>query len=154
MKNVFLCLVLIFIPCFSFAEVLPLTFGANVGTNMENEDGYAFVVGAYADYEIFKDFKAGLQFTYSSDFNNIYALDPVAYAKWYTPLKFAMFTPYVKGNLGLTFITLDGYSVMNALFGADVGVSVKLSNFLIEPYLTFGYPYFWGFGVSAGYSLK
>lgn len=159
MKRIFL--ILIFITGgFLFAEGLPISFGGNLGADMSNPMGYAFNVGIHGDYGILKDLKLGLQqeFGFAPSFFNS---DTSVYTKWYTPFDFSFpgfyIIPFVKGNIGVSYLKYKEMYTTAFLIGAEAGISMdfqtSVPGLYVEPYLRFGYPYFWGFGIAAGYSL-
>lgn len=136
------------------SEVLPLSFGTHIGTNMETPQGYTLNLGLQGSYEIFNNFNTGLQFDYSVDFKNSFAFDATVFAKYILPFKFSIVEPFVKCNLGYALIRFKDMNANAMALGLETGVSIPVSKFSFEPYLRFGYPYFWGAGICVQYSLK
>lgn len=136
------------------SEVLPLSFGTHIGTNMETPQGYALNLGLQGSYEIFNNFNTGLQFDSSMDFKNSFAFEATVFAKYILPFKFSIVEPFVKCNLGYALVRFKDINANAMALGLETGVSIPVSKFSFEPYLRFGYPYFWGAGVCFQYSLK
>lgn len=142
-----------------FAEGIPLSFGGNLGADMSTPMGYAFNMGFHGDYEFLPDLKVGIQqeFSFASSFFNS---NTSAYAKWYTPFDFSFpgfyIIPFIKGNIGVSYLKYKEMYTTAFLIGAEAGIKLDFESvpgLYVEPFLKFGYPYFWGFGVAAGYSL-
>ena len=125
--------------------------GLQMGTNMEQSDGYTFVLGLFADTAIVPDvllIGSQMDWTFS---HSGYTANPSFYLQWLMPLHVGnVMTPYLKGNLGMFTLHENNQTTDGLLAGLEAGLSFKFNKFYLEPGFQFGYPYMWGAVVRAG----
>ena len=136
------------------AEKKGIRAGLQIGTNMEQSDGYTFILGIQTDTALIPDtLLLGTQMDWTFSHSG-YTANPSMYLEWLTPLHVAnVMTPYLKGNLGMYTLHENDETKDGMLAGLEAGLSFDLGPVYLEPGFLFGYPYMWGCTLRAGLSF-
>ena len=103
--------------------------GAQLGTNMESADGYAFVGGVHADSLVFPNagILIGMQMDFTAASKN-YSANSSWYFEWLI-MNDAVVSPFVKANLGMYVLYDDdvaGPHQAGAYFALSAGANISL----------------------------
>ena len=130
--------------------------GLNAGVEMNMNSGnhpqmsdmpaLAFGIHAGGEFNLNRMFSEGINLSVS--LSDIYAFEAAGFFRWYFYKKL-----FAQADMGL-WTGNKGEGIM-ILGGGSLGLRIPLpSNFYIEPYARFGYPFLVGGGVTAGYLFK
>ena len=156
MKRVLLICLTILLGSLAFSEGI-FRAGAQLGTNMEAADGYAFVGGVHADALVFPNagILAGTQMDFTAG-SGTYSSNSSVYFEWLVMNDQAI-SPFLKTNLGMYVLYDDdvaGPHQAGFYFAFGAGVNIELTErFYLAPAVSFGVPFLWSPTLSAGVKL-
>ncbi len=124
--------------------------GLDLGMNMEQSDGYTFVLGFHTDTALVPEtLLLGTQMDWTFSHSG-YTANPSMYLEWLMPIHAGVMTPFLKGNLGMFTLHENDETQDGVLAGIEAGLSFDLGKFYLEPGVQFGYPYMWGLCLRTG----
>ncbi|MDR2470625.1 MAG: hypothetical protein LBD09_00770, partial [Treponema sp.] len=135
-------------------EKRSVSLGLLLEANANTRHGYGLAGGLMGDYGITDRLAAGLKADAGSDFYDVSSLEFLAFGRYYF-LQFKTPAP-VFAQLGAGMITLfeEDRRVSSILADGSVGIRFPFNKFYAEPYLRFGWPHGFGFGLAAGYRFS
>jgi outer membrane protein OmpA-like peptidoglycan-associated protein len=119
--------------------------------NANTRRGYGLAGGLAADYGITGRIAAGLKADFGSDFYDVSSFEAQAFGRYYffdAPPSFSLFA---QAGAGLVMLFEGDRMVPSVLGDGALGVRFPVKNFYAEPYIRFGWPAGFGFGLAAGY---
>jgi len=126
--------------------------GAGAEVNANTREGAAIGGALSFGIDFGKQFAAGLRVIFSHDTESIFTVEPLAFFRYYLPLKIQGF--FVQAEMGTSVFLEDDKSYPAFSIGAAAGWRYKFTDmFYIEPYARAGYPFIWGAGLTAGLLL-
>jgi hypothetical protein len=135
------------------AQESKMALGLGPEWNMNSRFNFAGGGVLGFDYSFLPNLAAGLNFTVSSNFNNITVLEPAVFFRWYFLGKDRM-RFFVQADTGAFFILEDGgLSPLFPLFDGGLRAGIRIlmgERFYVEPYGRGGYPFAFGVGVMVG----
>ena len=131
-----------------------ISAGLLMEANANTRHGYGLAGGLIGDYGITGRIAAGLKADVGSDFYDVSSLEFLAFGRYYF-LQFKTPAP-VFAQLGAGMITLfeEDRRVSSVLADGSVGIRFPFNKFYAEPYIRFGWPHGFGFGIAAGYRFS
>ena len=149
-KTLFLVL---FLACFFsvFAQEKKMSAGAGFEWDMNSRHNFGFGALLAFDYKLPRFISLGCALGGSSNFSNMYVIEPVfVFRAYLKENEFKGF--YFQNDLGISIIFEDGQDVwVRPLVGAGAGYRFHLgSSFYIEPYGRLGFPFAFGVGLIGG----
>ena len=139
------------------ATIYKSSLGFIVEANKNSLSHVSPAAGISFDYSITRRFSLGVKALLSYDAlekdNTIYAIEPLAFARWYvvSPTGEPSAGLFVEGEGGAELLLVNSEFKTSASAGVALGFRIPLGNFYFEPVLRGGYPYMFGAGLGAGF---
>jgi len=117
---------------------------------MNSRDNFAAGAVLAFDYNLGSSFAVGINATASSNFENIFVIEPAAFFRWYF-LSREHDGWFVQADAGAYFVLEDGDITPMFLGGLRAGFRLPLGEmFFVEPFGRVGYPFAFGVGGLVG----
>lgn len=139
------------------ATIYKSSIGLILEANKNSISVVAPAAGISFDYSILRRLSLGAKVLISYDFaekdNSIYALEPLAFARWYvvSPSGEPSAGLFVEAQGGGELLFVNSQFKFSPSAGGAIGFRIASGNFYFEPFLRGGYPYIFGAGINAGF---
>jgi hypothetical protein len=132
-------------------------FALDLGFEGNNNtlSGMAGSLNAGGDYRVLKNLSLGGRMGYSNNFADVAmsAAEIGVFARWHF-FNFEKISLFAQGTLGISIVSEA--EISKPLFLGEIGAGMQfrvLKSWRLGPYFRLGYPFLYGFGLTAGYVL-
>ena len=133
-----------------------ISFGIGPEVNAFSRDSAAIGGNLFFGLELNSKYTIGLKAAFYHNMDTVGALEPLAYFRYYLPywrpLQFD--GPFIQTELGFAVLFEDGEAFPAFSGAVTSGWRFNFAKqWFVEPAVRLGYPFNWGFNLTAGYSF-
>jgi hypothetical protein len=131
-----------------------LSLAVGVEGNANSLDGYAAGVNIAGNYPVFNWLSLGIRAGASHDFNGVTTFEAVFLPRWNIYRWGDTGAVFAQAGAGIFLFSGPDIILQPVILGeGGFGIRIPIQKIYLEPYLRFGYPFFLGVMVSAGFTL-
>jgi TolB-like protein len=131
-----------------------LSLAAGVEGNANSLDGFAAGVNISGNYLVFNWLSLGIRAGASYDFNDTITFEAVFLPRWNIFSWGKTGAVFAQAGAGISLFSGPDIIFQPVFLGeGGLGIRIPIKSIYLEPYLRFGYPFFWGAIASLGFTL-